>query len=282
MHRQEQPTPSNNHAPSPSPVSRREALVRSAATVLGLAGTAALLSGCSSSAGASNRAAATRPTAVPPAGQRSTEDLLRRWGNGSSRRRPSDAVAGDWTPLPSTQEPTGTFSYSGLVQRSTWSRGNPVPSLMDRMLPIDKITVHHDGMTPFTATAQSAAASRIEAIRRAHRNQNWGDIGYHFLIDPSGRVWEGRPLAWQGAHVKDNNEGNIGVCVLGNYEEQSIVDRQVYALDNFLASTMRQYGIAKNRVYTHREFRPTACPGRSLQARVDVLRTSRSSALASL
>ena len=281
MHRQEQPTPSNNDAPH-APVSRREALVRSAATVLGLAGTAALLSGCSSSSGASNRAAATQPTAVPPVGQRSTDELLRRWGNGSNRRRPSDAVAGDWTPLPTNPGESGTFSYNGLVQRSDWSRGNPVPSLMDRMLPINKITVHHDGMSPFTATAQSAAAARIEAIRRAHRNQNWGDIGYHFLIDPSGRVWEGRPLAWQGAHVKDNNEGNIGICVLGNYEQQSITDRQAFALDNFLASTMRQYRIAKNRVYTHREFRPTACPGRSLQARMDTMRTSRSAALASL
>lgn len=281
MHSHEQPTPSNNEAPNRAPVSRREALVRSAATVLGLAGTAALLSGCSSTSGASNRAAASHPTAVPPAGQRSTEDLLRRWGGGS-RRRPSDAVAGDWTPLPTGPAPSGTFGYSGLVQRSSWSRGNPVPALMDRMLPINRITVHHDGMSPFTATAQSAAASRIEAIRRAHRNQNWGDIGYHFLIDPSGRVWEGRPLAWQGAHVKDNNEGNIGICVLGNYEQQSITDRQVFALDNFLASTMRQYRIAKNRVYTHREFRPTACPGRSLQARMDTMRTSRSSALASI
>ena len=280
MDSQEQPNQSNNAAPNASPVSRRQALVRSAATMLGLAGTASLLSGCSSSSGASNRAAAARPTDVPPAGK-TTDELLRRWGSGS-RRRPSDAVAGDWEPLPSGPYSPGTFNYSGLVQRSSWSRGNPVPSLMDRMVPINRVTVHHDGMTSFTTTAQSAAAARIEAIRRAHRGQNWGDIGYHFLIDPSGRVWEGRPLAWQGAHVKNNNEGNIGICVLGNYERQRVTDRQVYALDNFLASTMRQYGIAKNRVYTHRELRSTACPGRSLQARMDSLRNSRGSALASL
>jgi hypothetical protein len=249
--------------------------------MVGLAGASALLGGCSSS-GSSNRAAATTPTAVPPSGSgRSTDELLRRWGGGS--RRPSaTGAAGDWKPLPTVPDAGSGSSFSGLIRRASWSKGNPVPQLMDRMLPINRITVHHDGMSPFASTSQGAAAARIEAIRRAHRNQNWGDIGYHYLIDPSGRVWEGRPLSWQGAHVKDNNEGNIGVCVLGNYEEQRLNERQAAALDQFLASTMRYHRIARNRVYTHREFRPTACPGQTLQAQMDALRTSRSSSIASL
>lgn len=262
-------------------MSRRDAVLRSAAAMIGLAGAASLLSGCSTS-GASNRAAASTPTSVPPSGStRSTEELLQRWGNGASRRS-ADARGSDWQPLPQTADLPSGSNFSGLIRRTSWSKGDPVPQLMDRMLPINKITVHHDGMSPFTSTAQRDAASRIEAIRRAHRSQDWGDIGYHYLIDPSGRVWEGRPLVWQGAHVKDNNEGNIGICMLGNYESQNLTDRQAKSLDTFLASTMAQYRIARNRVYTHREFRATACPGRSLQARMDTLRTSRSSAIASL
>jgi hypothetical protein len=34
------------------------------------------------------------------------------------------------------------------------------------------------------------------------------DIGYHYTIDPTGRIWEGRPVQYQGAHVKMNNEHN--------------------------------------------------------------------------
>jgi hypothetical protein len=273
----EQVTSSNNE----QPISRRQAVLRSTAAMLGLAGASVLLGGCSSSSGTNRHAYTNGPTAVPPSGRRSTDELLSRWGNGSARR-PTTRAPRDWQPLPDTDAAYSYPEYSGLMRRASWSKGNPVPSLMDRMLPIDKITIHHDGMSTFTSTSQTAAAARIESIRRAHRNRNWGDIGYHYLIDPSGRVWEGRPLSWQGAHVKDNNEGNIGVCMLGNYEEQRLSEQQSHALDQFLASSLRGYRIPRSRVYTHKEFSPTACPGHALQSRMDVLRTSRNSALASL
>ncbi len=274
----EQQTPSNNNAP----ISRREAVLRSTVAMLGFASAATLLGGCSSGSSSGRDAFSGGPTSVPPADRRSTDELLSRWGNGSASRRPSEARAGDWQPLPDSGFRGDAPPFAGLVRRANWSKGNPVPNLMDRMLPIDKVTIHHDGMSTFTSTSQAAAAARIESIRRAHRGRNWGDIGYHFLIDPSGRVWEGRPLAWQGAHVKDNNEGNIGICMLGNYEEQAVSPAQANALDQFLATTVRSYRISRARVYTHQEFNPTACPGRSLQARMDTIRTSRNSALASL
>lgn len=274
----DQQIPSNNDAP----ISRRQAVLRSSAVMLGLAGASTLLGGCSS--GSSNSTGrlsySSDHTSAHPR-RRTTDELLNRWGNGTSSRRTPDYNR-DWKPLPDSGYTNAPSEYAGLIRRSSWSKGNPVPNLMDRMLPINKITIHHDGMSPFTSTAQAAAASRIEAIRRAHRNRNWGDIGYHYLIDPSGRVWEGRPLAWQGAHVKDNNEGNIGICMLGNYEEQTVSESQSQALDQFLATTLRSYNISRRGVYTHQEFNPTACPGRSLQARMDIIRTSRNSAFASL
>ncbi len=66
--------------------------------------------------------------------------------------------------------------------------------------------------------ALAAAAGRIELIRAGHRARGWGDIGYHLIVDPLGNAWQGRPLIWQGAHVKDRNEGNIGILVVGNFE----------------------------------------------------------------
>ena len=272
----EQQPPSHNQ----TIMSRRQALVRSSATILGLAGASMFLGGCSSSSGGARNTYSSYPTDVPPTGRRSTDELLSRWGRGNGSRATGSGGSGTWQPLPETS--TGSTEFTGLIRRSSWSKGNPVPNLMDRMLPINKVTIHHDGMSAFTSTSQSAAAARIESIRRAHRGRNWGDIGYHYLIDPSGRVWEGRPLAWQGAHVKDNNEGNIGICMLGNYEEQAVSERQSQALDQFLATTLRSYNISRRSVYTHQEFNPTACPGRTLQARMDIIRTSRNSMLASL
>lgn len=168
-----------------------------------------------------------------------------------------------WSPL---SEPEQVYQLqSGVIPRNAWARATPEPRLMNRMLPVSRITLHHDGMTSFTSANQSDAAQRLEMIRAAHRSNGWGDIGYHFVIDPAGRIWEGRPLFWQGAHVKNQNEGNLGICLLGNYEVQRPNSQQLAAVDRFVAEAMRQYRIPVSRVHTHKELGSTLCPGRNLQ-----------------
>ncbi len=139
------------------------------------------------------------------------------------------------------------------------------------------ITIHHDGMTSFTSTSKSAAASRLETIRKAHLRRDggrWGDIGYHYAIDPAGRLWEGRSLKWQGAHVKAKNEGNIGVVVLGNYEKQSLNRAQSAAIESTLKLLMKKHSVPVSRVRTHQEWTATACPGKSLQRLMITIRRS--------
>lgn len=156
----------------------------------------------------------------------------------------------------------------GAISRTTWAKGNPIPMKMNKMLPVKYITLHHDGMSTFTNTSKTAAASRLETIRRSHLQRDggrWGDIGYHFAIDPSGRLWEARPLDWQGAHVSARNEGNVGVVVLGNFEMQSVNRMQEASVLSTLHTLMTRFHVPLSRVYTHQEWAATACPGRSLQ-----------------
>jgi len=163
------------------------------------------------------------------------------------------------------------------MPRSAWAKGNPIPKRMDRMQPIHRITMHHDGMSPFSDTSVSAAARRLESIRRAHlrrRPQPFGDIGYHYAIDPAGRVWACRPTSWQGAHVRAQNEGNLGIVVLGNYDQQSLNARQRAAIVAFVGSSMQSNGLRNGAVATHQELAATACPGRSLQRFMDTARRS--------
>jgi hypothetical protein len=148
-----------------------------------------------------------------------------------------------------------------------WTRsGVANTSDINPMLPVGRITIHHDGMDAFTSTSQGDAAARLEIIRRAHVGQRgYADIGYHYIVDPGGRVWEGRSVRYQGAHVKDNNEGNVGVMCLGNFDLHRPSSAQIAALDRFVAGQMRRYNVPINRVQTHQEINPTACPGRNLQ-----------------
>ena len=79
------------------------------------------------------------------------------------------------------------------------------------------------------------------------------------------RVWEGRDIRYQGAHVQDNNEHNLGIMCLGNFDVQRPSNATRSALDSFAASRMRKHNVALSRVKTHQEINPTACPGSNLQ-----------------
>jgi hypothetical protein len=141
-----------------------------------------------------------------------------------------------------------------------------IASRLDPMERIFRLTVHHSGEY-FRDTSPSGCATHIQKIQREHiADRNWGDIGYHFVIDPAGRVWEGRDLRWQGAHARgDNNRGNIGICVLGNFvrgkEGQRPTEPQLAALRQLVAELASHYAIKPAQIYSHRDFVQTECPG---------------------
>ncbi len=255
------PEPDPTH---PQDLSRRDAVRRLMTAGLSFALVPTLVA-CSTGGGRSSRARQHDFADVPdpswPTPRRFTLEPERSITPYSTKPLPSPTSGGVQTALP-----------AGVRTRASWAGGDPVPTLMDRMTPIDRLTIHHDGMTAFTSTNVAAAQTRIEAIRSAHRGRGWGDIGYHYVIDPAGRIWEGRPLGWQGAHVKDQNPGNLGICMLGNYERQRPTNQQLHTLEHFVADSMRRHAIPLGNIYTHRELAPTACPGQYLQPRLVAMR----------
>ena len=144
---------------------------------------------------------------------------------------------------------------------------------------IERITVHHEGSTPVRFTDQPATIQRLEGIRRYHsRERGWCDIGYHYVIDRAGRIWEARDVHYQGAHVGGNNENNLGIMVLGNFDEQYPSAEQIVTLKRALITFTRRYSVPVQAVHTHRELAPgrTQCPGSVLQDRMVKLRRHRS------
>lgn len=170
------------------------------------------------------------------------------------------------------------YGPPGMVMRTSWTSAKPNYASMNAMLPVHSITVHHDGMRPFFDTSDGATRDRLEQIRRGHRNdRGWGDIGYHYAVDRTGRIWECRPITHQGAHVANHNEGNIGVLALGNFDQQAPTSAQLEALNRQLSWLMREYRVPMARVRTHREWdgAKTACPGTALQAHMNRVRSGR-------
>ena len=234
---------------------------------LALAATPTLLAACAS---APNRHSNT----ATPNGT-TTQDLINRWNPRRSALEPADPRTTDRNAsnrATRRQRPSIT-NTDGIIPRHAWASEPPAPRHMDPMTPVRRITFHHSAIR-FDDTSTNAVASHIDAIRRAHRNRPtpFGDIGYHYLIDPAGRVWQGRSLDYQGAHVGGQNPANLGICVLGNFETQQPNADQDLAIGRFLAQQMAQYRVPHTRVHTHRELAPTACPGRFLQPRLADIR----------
>lgn len=178
-----------------------------------------------------------------------------------------------YKPKPLEIKPAPTPGWqTSLLSRNKWSRGNPIPTRMSKMAPVKYLTVHHEGMDSFRYSDIRSTASRIEGIRKAHRGRGWGDIGYHFIIDRAGRVWEGRPMRFQGAHVKDKNFANIGVLALGNFDLQKPTQEQLAAVSRYCQQLMIDFRIPISKLRTHQEWAPTACPGRHLQSYMDSAR----------
>jgi len=183
------------------------------------------------------------------------------------------------TILPGTPASSGSFNVSvaGLQPRAAWGAGAARTTSINPMLPIKWITIHHDGMA-YRGRTRSAARSRMQMIQSSHQNhRRWADIGYHFVVDRQGLVWQGRELRWQGAHVGGSNEGNVGIMLMGNFQEQRPTSEQVASLQRMVVALQRRFAVPVSQVRTHLEW-PTAateCPGLMLQAQVDQLRRRR-------
>ena len=55
-------------------------------------------------------------------------------------------------------------------------------------------------------------------IHKMHLNFGWDGIGYHKVINRSGKIENGRPEYWIGAHVKGKNRISLGVCLIGRHK----------------------------------------------------------------
>lgn len=163
-------------------------------------------------------------------------------------------------------------SQMELVRRNEWTGVLPKTWLLRRAEDFSRLTVHHVGENANANTDRNQIIRDLDGILTEHIDRQYGDIGYHFVIDAAGRVWEGRSLAFEGAHVSGQNDGNIGVVILGNFDRQALSVRQETALARLTWILRDRFGIKPQRVYGHRDLNPTACPGDNLYAALAALR----------
>lgn len=194
---------------------------------------------------------------------------------------PPEATASTYPryqPLPVPTTPAKPIISSGEMlladayAREIWADADPIESRLNPMQTPWRITLHHSGVF-CEKEAREDVIEILRVFRKDHLSRlGAGDIAYHYIVDRSGHVWHGRDMKYQGAHVKDRNEGNIGVMVMGNFEDQSPTRAQLDAVYSIMPALMKRYSVELKHVYTHRELMDTLCPGRVLQGSFDGMR----------
>jgi hypothetical protein len=187
-----------------------------------------------------------------------------------------------------------------IVTRAQWgadeSLRDGTPSYSDT---IRMGFVHHTDTS--NSYSSSQAAAMVRSVYAFHtQSRGWSDIGYNFLVDKYGRVFEGRyggvdrPVI--GAHTGGFNTDTFGVSLLGNYSSVAPSSAQLAAVQrtfawkfslhfvNPLATTvLTSRGGSKyengtqvrfNNVSGHRDAGLTACPGTQTYNRLPSIRTA--------
>lgn len=184
------------------------------------------------------------------------------------------------------------FGKYGIVPRGQWTASTPRPvgyrtpdmvgwledpvsEMKPARKPYSMITLHHTGSRDLEGVVRlhsnqipwpERLARKIGSYaNRSESFDEYADIGYHFLIDERGRIYEGRSIDNVGAHVGGRNTGNLGIAVVGDHSSKPLNPHQLRAVD-FLARAMKRHlGIVPNQkgggslansgfMYTHGEF----------------------------
>ncbi|MCL8027719.1 FG-GAP-like repeat-containing protein [Nocardioides sp. BSK12Z-3] len=151
----------------------------------------------------------------------------------------------------------------------------------------------HAGFVHHTVNANSYTRAQVPGIIRsiyAYHTQSlgWSDIGYNFLVDRFGRIWEGRyggvdrPVV--GAHTYGYNSYSFAMSAIGNYETAKPSSAMVQAYGALFAWKLSLHGVDASStkqvvgpdtfqaINGHRDAGQTACPGQYLYNKIGRIR----------
>jgi hypothetical protein len=203
------------------------------------------------------------------------------------------AIPKQTTPQPGTPPP--------IIPRASWGADAVPPRSPASYGVVQLAFVHHTVNANDYTPEQSA--SIVLGIAKYHRDTNgWNDIGYNFLVDRYGQVFEGRAggveAAVVGAHAQGYNDQSTGVAVIGTFSDAPIPEPAMAVLAQLLGWKMSLHGVpceggltvlsgggdlnryvagrpvSFQRICGHRDGDKTECPGNALYSQLPAIRAA--------
>lgn len=231
-------------------------------------------------------------------------------GEPSGTPTPTGSATPSPSPTPTVPTaPASTVTRPPIVSRAAWGADESlVEDPPEYLEGVKAAFVHHTTDANNYSCSQSPAI--VRAIMAYHVESNgWNDLGYNFLVDKCGTVFEGRgggvDLPVRGAHTYGFNGDSTGIAVIGNFATDGVPARTALnAVSRVTAWKLGQYGVnptgkvtltaagdtgvwregeqaTLNTVSGHRDGFATECPGQSLYDRLPEIRRFAASPAAS-
>ncbi|MCD4534129.1 FG-GAP-like repeat-containing protein [Nocardioides sp. cx-169] len=217
-----------------------------------------------------------------------------------TREAAPTGVAGDVTVPQAPAEGTGEAEGAIDLQAATFT---PKPVIYSRAQwgaderMRDKGSLHyfevHAGFVHHTVNANDYSQAEVPGLLRSiyayhTRSRGWSDIGYNYLVDRFGRIWEGRaggvdrPVV--GAHTLGYNDYAFAMSAIGNFDIKQPPAAMVQAYGALFAWKLSLHGVTASSpsqrvgkksfraINGHRDAGSTACPGKYLYAKIPRIR----------
>ena len=151
-----------------------------------------------------------------------------------------------------------------FVDRNMWDAQPPRGGEFDALTPwrVKGVVIHHSGVE--NGPKGTAA---VHAFERHHLSKGWDGIGYNWLVDETGTIFEGRGWEARGAATKGWNSKSISVCYTG-YGFKRPHGNALESIKALVGKAEEHFG-RDMWVSTHRRKSTTTCPGDWLGAWVE-------------
>ncbi|MDO9548599.1 MAG: peptidoglycan recognition family protein [Candidatus Marinimicrobia bacterium] len=149
----------------------------------------------------------------------------------------------------------------GVIRRAEWG-WKPLKTVLPQH-EITKITIHHGGVD------YPPDKDPVEHIRNlqdwSRSEKKWIDIPYHFMIAPSGTIYETRPINYPGATNTDYDpSGHALICLMDNYENATVNQEQLKSIIELTAYLVGRFNVPLYDIKGHKDYTETLCPGKNL------------------
>lgn len=202
-------------------------------------------------------------------------------------------------PAPRARAAQAAPGPPGVTPRTSWGGDTVTPRDAPELGDVQVAFVHHTVNANDYGPEESAAM--VLAIARYHRDVNgWDDLGYNFVVDRYGQVFEGRAGGMDqpviGAQVQGFNHVSTGIACLGTFGTEALAAPAVEALARTIAWKLSVHGrptsgpvvvrsrggsenrfqagtdVTLDRVSGHSDGGKTECPGAALHAQLPDIR----------